>query len=529
MNPDKERLPASSPPQTLLAALPQMLTAVAFALLPLTAQAQNGIPLEAYPSFLRPEVKLTNKERETIARGLNDISSENPEYRAGAVMLLGKYTAPMAQKAVIEALKDPSVRVRRAALVSVAEWSRKAPVTAVEPVLELLKDDDTEIRRMVSSTLNDLIMIQRMNSFNSPSRMGRPQGLNDSAKDIIRNAFLDSDPIVRRNMVHQYRILSLKLPEATWVQLMTDEDETVRITSIPLAANYVPSIPFLNTAETLLEDESKIVRLALAREIILRGNNDRGKTLLRKLSKDPDPEVAAEAGLNLFQITGETEVYKTLYQKFQQGLLKQGQGTQLIQLVALFGDQAAPYVLAFLELENAVFRLEAVRLFFNLDLARNHPEKILRLVQDPSSNVREATLNTLRTWPDLYTEELLEIMLESTHKEVRQALVRHTPNLTSELEREFLLELLIDEEAEIRILTLKQITRQRIAGWQKYLKASLRDRDTQIQDAAVRLLLSSREPEGVTILNDYLEKNPDKPLSQHIRKLLQQARMLNGL
>ena len=104
------------------------------------------------------EVKLSQpqeSESETIEKCLQDLKSDSIPVRKRAVLILGKYSNPIASKAIIRSLEDYDATIRRSALVSITE----KPITpdAVEPVLKMIGDGDVHIRRIASSFIPEIM------------------------------------------------------------------------------------------------------------------------------------------------------------------------------------------------------------------------------------------------------------------------------------------------------------------------------------------------------------------------------------
>ncbi len=490
-------------------------TALAAAALPLSAQMRNGqnIPRNLFPPSLLPEPKLTPEEQATIDRALEDLQSSNSEFRAGAVMLLGKYENRQARQAVIRALDDPSVRVRRAALVSIMEWNRAAPPEAVVPVLRLIGDEDVELRRTASAAIQPMMTVRRTMELLRP---GTTLDLPPDVQQILMDAYLDEDVIVRRNLLTNYFYLNLPVPGETFLALMNDEDAQVRLEAVGLAARFSEPRAFNREALRWIENGNRPERLRLTRELGLQPTPGQLE-LLRRLSEDEDDEIAAEALLGRFRPLGTDDTFDRLFTRLQEGRLKQEQAMRFIQLLRFHPDEVPAHLAALTQLDDPILRREAVDLFFDMGFAPDNPEQVKQFLADPSEQVRTVTLRYFERRGGEVEPELLEAMVTSRYPDVRLTLVYMTNTMKSEAVEPVLLDLLLDEQTAIRQQSLREIVRRRLDGWQDILTASLNDEDIYIQRHAVDLIMRSPMPEGPQILHGYIEDHPDSPLVPVIR------------
>lgn len=487
----------------------------------------SNIPLNLYPPHLRPTVQLSEEEQRTIDRSLEDLKSDNIEFRAGAVMLLGKYEASIAREAVVKALSDPHERVRRAALVSVSEWSRTAPASAVEPVLKLLGDGDVEIRRMASSSLQNMMSVRQMARMTGFGR-NKPREFSASTKQVILDAFFDEDVIVRRNMLKQYSVLGFRVPAETFLKLLKDVDRQVRVTALPLASRFADSDAFLKASRHLVEDEDKAIRLRLIRETFMH-DHEQSLGVLRELAQDADLEVAAEAELWIFQATADPELFKRIFQRYRNRQLTSAQSTRMIQLAPTLREKVDPYLYQLIEADDSVVRLEAIRLFLDRPLKEEDSKYLLQFINDRSPNVRNQCVEYFHTNPDALDKALVEELVYSEHVDLRRFLIYFSENLPVAERNELLLELILDEDTQIRSMALGQLGRNKVEGWRKIMEASLKDPNTEIQKVAVSQLISSRDAEARIILKKYIERKPNAPLSSYIRRALMRSNSFQAL
>ena len=260
-------------------------------------------------------------------------------------MLLGKYEAAEARNAVLGALRDVDPTVRFAAVVSVLGRRSYQSVAAVEAVMDVLDDPEVDIRRAVSTSIGTLArfrsdLLNRQSIILNRALVGQLPMLPLTIQRKMVNAFLDTDVVVRRNMISKYNYLGVKVPQEVFVRMLQDEDLEVRSSVLPLVARHLEFSLFVEKAAVVADDESPILRLSLIRELYPRSAL-KAIQLLQKLTQDADPEVATAAELQLFNNAPDLRLYKSLVERLDKGSLNTSQRTQLVQLVERLEEREA--------------------------------------------------------------------------------------------------------------------------------------------------------------------------------------------
>jgi len=467
------------------------------------------------------------QQQATIDRALSDLQSGSAELRKGAVMLLGKYEATEAQNAVLSALGDEDASVRFAAVVSVLERRSFESVAEVEAVMDTLDDPEVEIRRAVSTSIAKLArsrseILNRQFRIVSRAPVVQSPMLPLPIQLKMVNAFLDTDVVVRRNMVSRYNFLGINIPPEIFVRLLQDEDLEVRSLALPLAARNLDFSLFVEKAAVLVDDESPILRLSLIRELFPRGAV-KPIQLLQKLTQDENPEVATAAELQLFNNAPDLSLYQSLVERFDEGSLNANQSERLVQLVGRLQDTAERdrFVLQFLESPEETLRVIATRHFLSFKLGERYPEKLVVLLEDSSQNVRSQVISHYSRNREKLQSQDWEDWLASDYKDVRMALVRLATGLPREEASEVLFDLLLDDEIDVRVAALTMYSRLRLDGFEKILEMTLRDENVIIQKRAVQNILQLMGEPGRVLLEDYLkDEGAATPLSAYIRSQL---------
>ncbi len=471
------------------------------------------------------------QQQATIDRALVDLRSRSPEIRKGAVMLLGKYEAAEARNAVLGALSDADAAVRFAAVVSVLERRSYESAAEVETVMNVLDDPEVDIRRAVSTSIGTLAgirsqILNRQAILANRALLGQLPILPLSIQLKMVNAFLDTDVVVRRNMISRYNFLGINIPPEVFVRLLQDEDLEVRSSVLPLAARYLEFPLFVEKAAVVADDESPILRLSLIRELYPRSAL-RPIRLLQKLTQDEDPEVATAAKLQLFNNAPDLGLYQSLVERFDEGRLNANQSERLVQLVERLEEveEREGYLLQFLEFSEESLRVIAARHFFNFGLEERYPEKLITLLEDPSMNVRSQVISHYSRHRDKLQSIGWEVWLTSEFKDVRLALVRLSSGLSRDEAEGLLFDLLLDDEIDVRVEALNMYSRLRLEGFEKVLEMTLRDENVTIQKRAVQNILQLMGESGRALLENYLE-NEDlaAPLSVYIKSQLKASK-----
>ena len=452
---------------------------------------------------------------ETIERALNDLGSNNVDTRVGSIMLLSKYQDQQALNGVVQGLRDPHVRVRRAALVSMIELQASMPPQAVEPILMLLGGDDAEIRRMVSSSLG--LLINLWNTYNRGNQLiPVPQSMPLAIRQRFMNAFLDEDVVVRRNMLSYYFFLGIQLPETILISLLQNKDDLVRLEALRLSVRITRFSTVIKQAETLSVDPVKSIRLLFTNML---GDNRTpgGREWLDLLLKDADTEVVHEAELSLFRIGPTFDSARRLTDLVLTGQFNEQQGKTFIQTLAILGERSQSLINRILESDNPSYRLEALRIYLGYADLRKDTKKILALANDKSERVRSQVLNFLRSSRDKVPTRLVEGLSFARDSRVRETGLTLTRYFSNEDAEPLLLDYLIDEEARLRMMAIDELVRRQASDIRETLHLSLGDSDWLIQRRAVTHLIGLNDPEELNYLKARVEKYPKNPLSLYIK------------
>ncbi|MFW5893614.1 MAG: HEAT repeat domain-containing protein [Verrucomicrobiota bacterium] len=461
---------------------------------------------------------------ETIQKALDDFQSADPSIRKRAILILGKYPDKRARSALVDALADPNATVRRNALVSMTEqnWF---PSRQLGSVIKLLADEDLHVRRIASSALPAMgKMLRAAFASDSPDSAGlaSAMGIDDSSREAVQAAFVDSDETVRKNMLNHAYLFPGQPDEKALAKLLHDDSAEIRVKALPLAADTLPAETFAEACEKLVNDESAAVRRRLV-EQLARRTTPADLKLLEALSRDSEISIVAAAVEALLR-RGNTVPPEIAGNALQAPSVDANLKVRLLFALSRQTEQGSPYGKL---LRNAYtspqprIRAAALRARASIVDAEQRKKEALSLLKDSAETVRTAAFSMLkRSADDLESEDLKELR-QNPHPDIRRQAVKLSGKLSTQEARELLLDLLLDDNTSVRAQAIVEFGRRRLPGAHRILQNSLRDEKSDIKRAAAVGLLKLGDSEAANILQAHAEKEDDQQLLQAARRLRQ--------
>ena len=461
---------------------------------------------------------------ETIQKALRDFQSEDPAIRKRAILILGKYPDERARSALVDALDDPHATVRRNALVSMTEqnWF---PTRQLGSVLKLLGDDDVHIRRIASSALPNLRTVLRAalaSDFPNANALARTLGIDDSALEAVKTAFVDSDETVRKNML-TYASLFPGLPgKEALARLLKDGSAEIRVKAVALAADTLSADALASACRPLVNDESAAVRRRLVDELARR-TTPANLELLEALSRDDELSIAAAAAEALLR-RGKTVSAEIVRNALQATSVDNNLKVRLLFAVRRQAAPGNPYDKLLRDAYTSPqprIRAAALRARALVLDDKQRRKDALAMLEDPAEAVRTAALTMIKHSASQLAPAELKQLLRNPHADIRRQIVGLSRNLQPEEARELLLELLLDDNTAVRANAIAEFGRRRLPGAHRILRQSLRDDNKTITRAAVVGLINLADPKAADILQTYAEKENDQQLLRAARRLRQ--------
>jgi HEAT repeat protein len=497
----------------------------------------NPVPTPSRPGpvitpFRVPGVPGTPSEspstlNETLLQAAKDLKSPGENLRVSSAKLLGKYRTTQAGKLLLSVLGDKSIKVRRAAVRSLFENMAFHDRAGAEKLLSMLGDEDVEVRREISKAIP--VLRSRLSVSTTMTRIinGRPvmtsvpYRLSPGMAETVTRALGDEDGIVRQNVLKYYTYLNLRFSAAMLEKCLADPDRGVVDTAMS-RIRIVPRTPgVIERLKAIAGSEDSGLRRKLVSS--LRGIREpEVQAIQTKLAKDVDPYVRIMAAVSL--IGQGQPVPKGTIQNVKDFLMKvDSANTQVMSLFYSISDFGEPHAREIYTLltghANSSIRRSAWQRVLNYDNGWNTPSNWVPVLEDTDKRVRESVIGTVQGNLVPVPMDYLEKLIESEYSDVRalsgMLLARHKTEIVSE----WMFDLLIDEEAQVRRAILQTAYNTRVDGWQKLLQKSLGDGDFSIQrTAAYGLLgnLGNSEP----ILRRFISENPGNPIAIEISREL---------
>ena len=110
----------------------------------------------------------------------------------------------------------------------------------------------------------------------------------------------------------------------------------------------------------------------------------------------------------------------------------------------------------------------------------------------------------------------MQSLITSPYVEARRIVLTVSKRLTLSQAEEVIMELILDEVTEIRLLAIEEVIRRRIKEWEMVAEQTLTDEDVEIQQKTVMLLLNVRSKKNDEILLNFANSTDNTVLKQLI-------------
>jgi hypothetical protein len=423
------------------------------------------------------------------------------------------------------ALDDRIVRVRRAAIVSLAElylngfYIYEKPL--VEKILSKLGDPDVEVRREVSALIPRLSIGLFRSSFEIVEINGRrvaraaPATLRADLMEIARKAFFDPDAIVRQNILKYHYALRLPLSAQVLDRLLSDSDLGVLLTALNRVPSSTPSETVVRRVEKLSRHPDVGVRKKVVS--VARDSNRRHpgyRAILRKMTMDEEPAVLSMAAVELARL-GEKVDPKVIQAVGDYLLGVAGASTQVMTIlyaVSAFGDEAIEIYSELTEHTSSKIRTIAWQRLLTFDNGWGRPDVWLPALADRDKTVRRAVVANLSARSRNFDLKTMEQLVASDFVDVRTFAASSLYTARQDAAEEVAFDLLIDEDNGVRAQTIRALASRRTPGWLKIMSNSLLDEEYVIKRAALDGLLGD-PVQGVKTIRKFVSEHPTDPIT----------------
>jgi hypothetical protein len=176
----------------------------------------------------------------------------------------------------------------------------------VEKIFSKLGDPDVEVRREVSTLIPRLVSpmmrsgVERVMVNGRPVYRALPSALRPDLLALTQRSFLDSDAIVRQNILKYHTYLQVPLPPVTLGKLLKDQDRGVLLTALDRVSYNASQPRIIAQIEKLSLHEDRGIRLKIV-DVVRDSNryDTKYRSILRSMTEDPDPEVTSMAAVEL--------------------------------------------------------------------------------------------------------------------------------------------------------------------------------------------------------------------------------------
>ena len=487
-------------------------------------------------------------EEETIAKCLDDLKSDDVVRRRRGAMLIGKYSTPEAEEAVIRCLADTDVQVRQSALVSLSEQSF-LPNDAKMHIFRLLGDENVHIRRLASSMLPEALGIaySRFSNMNPNIQVhvrgGRTDNEDEQVLAAMNKALFDSDPSVRRNVLAAARYFPMPLSQKGLERFLRDDDKEVRCLALLAYARIIGNEEERAAAIShLVDDPVAQVRTILVASASSLG--EAGAPILKRLFADTDANVRFEAISN-YTLQFQPDSYRVLKEAILDETLPMAQRTKLCGNLRYFRKEAAEFAKSLLKSPHSAIRAAVLPLFSSNGFGELPLDYFLSLVEEENTEIRSQALRVLqvrlRNPPP--AKETIERLFASRHANVRLLAVSLMSQTALQKScGELISDAVLDDDAAVRQAAIRLLGIARPKGWEELLLATLEDEDEEIREVAAsavcqpprvflpqfidplkKVLPSLKNQLTINRVNSYLRQY-DRPGGQEIRRTPAQPR-----
>ena len=464
-------------------------------------------------------------ERQTIAKCLADLATDDVNLRRRAAMILGKYRTRETQNAMIRCLQDPDDTVRQTALVALSESDLIAP-EASKPIFRLLKDPNVHIRRIASSLLRSL----RTRPIQVISPGAVPVQINPRAtrleqdpeiQELINAAIADEDAIVRKNALEFYPLMGNAFDEERLRHCLADPDREIRVLALRAYGNGTQQAQREPVAlEPLVSDPEPIVRKELATALGWMGAP--GVPLLERLAADIDPGVQVCAVQQLARLNLDA-AFPRIEELLTSDAIPTSQRAALVPFLRANPQKGLPLLTRLAHEAPGPIRAMAVRALGDLGDQGPPPSFFLDCLTNSSGEVRRAAADSLRVaQPGKLTAEQITPLTGSPYTDVRLVALDLSLQLGAEPAAGVITECVLDDDIEVRTKAIMYAALKNVPGWAAILRQTLTDPSMEVQRAAVETLLRRRDPESRQILAEYAENCTVPELAAYLRARLQQ-------
>jgi HEAT repeat protein len=473
-------------------------------------------------------------EAETLRKCLAEVRGADVAGRRRAVMILGKYRAPLAISAVIACLRDTDVEVRRSAAVAVSEWD-VVPQSAQAEVVRLVGDPDVQVRRVASAMLPEIVGgrfglgdVVILSGGEQPDG-GGPRAPTGETAEVLNRALGDSDVTVRRNVLTAARYLPGALRQEALETALSDPDREVRLLAVQNFAQLRGNEPVRGEIlARLAADADSMVRREAAGALARLG--EAGYAGLERLAEDADAGVRARAVRELVQLQHPRGL-ELIERSMADEAIPLEERRGLLVYLGFYGERAKALLTRLTTDRSPLLRAEAIRGLSRLPgAAGGGPEFLVPCLTDESVDVRRTAAQGLLQWCSAQRAAAaagvwpsgadLAQLQGSPYADVRLLAVRLTLVLPPEARLDALTEACLDDDTPVRCEAILRLASLGSPAALDVVGRSLEDPEPEVAMAAVRALAMRPSDQSRQLLQAYHDRCEDARVKALVASVL---------
>jgi len=466
------------------------------------------------------QIKPNTKEQETqtINKCLQDLKSKDSAIRHRATLIIGKYKNNLeATIAITQALQDPNPDVQKTALLAMAEY-QTIPNIAIENILQLTTHKNTEIRRIVSQIIPKILFSILPNNKTKQ----KPTNLQLLLNKQIQNMLFDKDPIVLKNILSQYQILSPFYNNSQLKKLINNKNEQIKLLAIKAYFRQITTFGTITPQQkqllkTLAQNRLTIIK----KEIINILSQERiyNDNIWNPLLTDQNQQTRIYAITKLALISS-PKAWIPLQKIITNDKIKTENKKQLLKTLLNYHTKGEQQLIKIIQTQPKL-QTEALKI-----LGYHRPIKnkqiFLQFINSKQQPMREITtkilannlnnvkINTIKTWLNSKYPEPKILAINIIAKQPQ-----------NKISQELLLDAIIDDNINVRTKALQTICIKKYPQCMQVINLSLQDDDPKFQQKTVDIIIRYQRTKAKQILTNFIKNNPNTTLKSYITLLLQ--------
>ncbi|MEA2011856.1 MAG: HEAT repeat domain-containing protein [Verrucomicrobiota bacterium] len=425
----------------------------------------------------------TPKETEikTISKCINDYHTGNEKQRKRAILVLGKYNNSSAVQTIINALDDHSALIRQSALVSLSE-KPNIPERAKEKIVSLFIDTDIHIQRISTSLITRIARMSRIKLMRAGSK-NRFFHFDQKHRDILNKCLVSGDYTVRKNIILHAHYFYKLLDKNILIDCLDTTEDELRLLIIQKCKYIIGKQKLLDYLEKNISSEKSSAILLEYIKLLSSYKGKNNTEVFLKWCNYPDSKVRYEAIKGII-LSGSQKAIPFI-EKYVLGNNPLQEKLNLIRYSAYLHSVAIKMLERLLENDNLAIKNEVLQKLVQLKGPSNCKDMLIELLKSEISKIRKTAMRYLRNCRNIDWEKIIPEISQSQYPDIRYFSIENIHKLHKGRQTELLLNLLIDDNVDVKTYALRTILSKKIDNWQQILKQSIMSADIDMQKTAM--------------------------------------------